>query len=53
MNKADILKTEIGWCEPWCFDYTHELSFHNLKIKIRPNSNAKSFLPEHINISYV
>ena len=50
MNKDNILKTEIGWCEPWCFDYNKKLSFYNLIIKSRPNSNAKSFLPKNINI---
>ena len=40
----EILKTEIGWCEPWIFDFENK-KLINLEIKARPNSKSMSKLP--------
>ncbi len=40
----EILKTEIGWCEPWIFEFEKE-KLINLEIKARPNSKSMSKLP--------
>ena len=40
----EILKTEIGWCEPWIFEFKNE-KLANLEIKARPNSKSMSKLP--------
>ena len=40
----EILKTEIGWCEPWVFDF-EEKKLINLEIIPRPNVNSMSRLP--------
>jgi len=40
----EILKTEIGWCEPWIFNFENE-KLINLEIKARPNSKSMSKLP--------
>ena len=40
----EILKTEIGWCEPWIFEFENE-KLANLEIKARPNSKSMSKLP--------
>jgi 2,3-bisphosphoglycerate-dependent phosphoglycerate mutase len=39
-----ILKTEIGWCEPWVFDFEDE-KLINLEIIARPNIKSMSRLP--------
>ena len=39
-----ILKTEIGWCEPWIFDFENDTVI-NLKIVSRPESKSMSRLP--------
>ena len=39
-----ILKTEIGWCEPWVFDFENS-SVSNLEIVSRPGSKSMSQLP--------
>jgi len=39
-----ILKTEIGWCEPWIFDFENN-KLVNLEIKARPNTKSMSKLP--------
>ena len=43
-NPEEILKTEIGWCEPWIFEFENN-TLINLKIKTRPNSKSMSKLP--------
>ena len=43
-NPEEILKTEIGWCEPWIFEFEKN-TLINLKIKTRPNSKSMSKLP--------
>ena len=40
-----ILKTEIGWCEPWIFDFENG-TVTNLEIVSRPNSKSMSQLPD-------
>lgn len=40
----EILKTEIGWCEPWIFEFENK-KLINLEIKARPNSKSMSKLP--------
>ena len=40
----EILKTEIGWCEPWIFEFENKRLI-NLEIKARPNSKSMSKLP--------
>ena len=39
-----ILKTEIGWCEPWVFDFENG-DVTNLEIVSRPGSKSMSHLP--------
>ena len=40
----EILKTEIGWCEPWIFEFENN-ELVNLEIKARPNAKSMSKLP--------
>jgi|TARA_B110000263_G_scaffold112260_1_gene98082 2,3-bisphosphoglycerate-dependent phosphoglycerate mutase len=40
-----ILKTEIGWCEPWVFDF-EDKKLINLEIIPRPNVKSMSKLPD-------
>ena len=40
-----ILKTEIGWCEPWIFDF-EDKTVTNLEIISRPKSKSMSQLPD-------
>ena len=40
----EILKTEIGWCEPWIFNFEDERLI-NLEIKARPDAKSMSKLP--------
>jgi len=40
-----ILKTEIGWCEPWIFDF-EDNTVTNLEIISRPGSKSMSHLPD-------
>jgi len=40
-----ILKTEIGWCEPWVFDF-EDKKLMNLEIIPRPNVKSMSRLPD-------
>ena len=41
----EILKTEIGWCEPWVFDF-EDKQLINLEIISRPNVKSMSHLPD-------
>ena len=40
-TSEEILKTEIGWCEPWVFDFEDE-KLMNLEIISRPNVKSMS-----------
>ena len=43
-TSEEILETEIGWCEPWIFDFENG-TVANLKIISRPESKSMSRLP--------
>jgi len=43
-NSEQILKTEIGWCEPWIYTFANKEKT-DCKIMPRPNSTSKSHLP--------
>ena len=45
ISEEDILKTEIGWCEPWIFDLNDNQEVVNLNIMCS-SSNSDSHLPE-------
>tara|TARA_A100001011_G_scaffold140424_1_gene148381 strand:- start:3039 stop:3701 length:663 start_codon:yes stop_codon:yes gene_type:complete len=51
ISEQDILKTEIGWCEPWVFEFDHMGKVVDVKIYNDPNRQSDSFLPEmyHVN----
>lgn len=51
ISEEDILKTEIGWCEPWVFEFDHMGKVVDVKIYNDPNRQSDSFLPEmyHVN----
>ena len=44
-DSKQILKTEIGWCEPWVFSFKNE-NVTNLEIISRPRSKSMSRLPD-------
>lgn len=44
-DSKQILKTEIGWCEPWVFSFKNE-NVTNLEIISRPGSKSMSRLPD-------
>jgi len=44
-SSAQILQTEIGWCEPWKYTFTNGKKI-NFEIISRPGSESKSNLPE-------
>ena len=41
----EILRTEIGWCEPWIFKFENE-KLISLEIRARPNVKSMSKLPD-------
>ena len=45
ISKEDILKTEIGWCEPWVFEFDSAGKAENLKIINHNNEESNSHLP--------
>ena len=45
LNKEQILKTEIGWCEPWIYTFNDDIML-DFKIIPRPNSRSKSNFPK-------
>ena len=47
ITKEDILKTEIGWCEPWFFTFNDKGKTINLDIKNNSNNKSNSFLPKN------
>lgn len=51
ISEQDILKTEIGWCEPWVFEFDHMGKVVDVKIYNDPNRQSDSFLQEmyHVN----
>ena len=44
-DSKQILKTEIGWCEPWVFSFKNE-NVTSLEIISRPGSKSMSRLPD-------
>ena len=45
ISQEDILKTEIGWCEPWVFDLNDNQEVVKLDIMCS-SSKSDSHLPE-------
>ena len=45
ISQEDILKTEIGWCEPWVFEFNNQGSVNNLEIMKPSNRDSNSHLP--------
>ena len=43
-SSEEILQTEIGWCEPWIFEFEGD-KLANLEIRERPRSKSMSKLP--------
>ena len=46
ISEEDILKTEIGWCEPWVFDFDDNGNVINVDIRNIENQKSNSYLPE-------
>ncbi len=46
ISREDILKTEIGWCEPWVFEFNENGDVVNLSIDNASDKNSDSHLPE-------
>ena len=44
-SPEQILKTEIGWCEPWIFDF-EDGTVTNLEFISRPGNKSMSHLPD-------
>ena len=44
-NSKQILKTEIGWCEPWIYTFDNGVNT-GFRILPRSSSKSKSHLPE-------
>tara|TARA_B100000614_G_scaffold229787_1_gene222443 strand:+ start:284 stop:946 length:663 start_codon:yes stop_codon:yes gene_type:complete len=50
ISEENILKTEIGWCEPWIFTFTKNGIVNNLDILCSDNKKSDSFLPKEYEI---
>ncbi len=50
ISENDILKTEIGWCEPWIFTFTDTGMIKSLDIYCSENKKSDSFLPQKYEI---
>ena len=50
ISTEDILKTEIGWCEPWIFEFNDSGNVIDLDIQ-NSNKNSDSHLPEKYHVS--
>ena len=46
ISNNDILKTEIGWCEPWVFTFDENIILSNFEILFTESSSSS--LPENI-----
>ena len=44
LNPEQILKTEIGWCEPWIISFDNHGKLSNHQIIKRPSEPSKSHL---------
>ena len=49
ISTEDILKTEIGWCEPWIFEFSESGNVIDLDIQ-KSNKNSDSHLPEKYHV---
>ena len=47
LNLNQILKTEIGWCEPWKISYNRYGKLSNYQIIKRPSEPSNSHLYMH------
>jgi 2,3-bisphosphoglycerate-dependent phosphoglycerate mutase len=50
ITSQDILKTEIGWCEPWVFDFNDNGDVKNLNIGTPFDRESDSHLPEKYHV---
>ena len=50
VTSQDILKTEIGWCEPWIFDFNDKGDVVNLNIETPSDRESDSHLPEKYHV---
>ena len=49
LSNKQILKTEVGWCEPWVYKYSDEI-ISNFSIISRPGVTSNSSIPEDLEI---
>ena len=50
ISTEDILKTEIGWCEPWVFEFNDSGDVINLDIDNVSDKNSDSHIPEKYHV---
>ena len=50
ISQEDILKTEIGWCEPWIFEFDDKGSVNSLEIMMPSNRDSNSHLPSQYHV---
>ena len=50
ISKEDILKTEIGWCEPWIFEFDDSGTVIDLKIENISSRESDSHLPKKYHV---
>jgi len=50
VSTEDILKTEIGWCEPWIFEFNESGDVVNLDIENLSEKNSDSHIPEKYHV---
>ena len=50
ISTEDILKTEIGWCEPWVFEFNDSGNVINLDIENVSDKNSDSHIPEKYHV---
>lgn len=50
ISTKDILKTEIGWCEPWVFEFNDSGDVINLDIENVSDKNSDSHIPEKYHV---
>ena len=43
----DILKTEVGWCEPLIYTFNDKFEVIDFKLMTRPSEPSKSHFPEY------
>ena len=50
-SSEEILKTEIGWCEPWVFTFNEDLTVNNFEIVGIHQNQSNSLVPREVNFS--